>query len=106
MNDLFQCDYYYKWTIYADEVFKVNSNYKYKISKTEKDVHGKTVCDIPEPMGEFGVYNVTLRDDHCLFNVEKDPVNIYLCRYFVNLFISFITKRANFITSRVFQFFC
>lgn len=77
----FQCDYYKKWIVYADDVFKVNSNYRYKISKTEDDVRGATLCNIFEPMGEFGVYNVTFNDTHCSFQTEKEPVNIYLRKY-------------------------
>ncbi|XP_044748366.1 heparan-alpha-glucosaminide N-acetyltransferase-like [Coccinella septempunctata] len=73
-----QCDYYMKWKVFASDVFRVNSNYKYKISSSPNDVKDNILCDIPEPMGEYGVYNVTLDDTHCTFQVEKEPVNIYL----------------------------
>lgn len=77
-RECLECDFYKHWTIYADEVLQVNSNYKYKISTSEFDSKKETLCNIMEPMGEFGVYNLTFNDTNCFFQTEKEPVNIYL----------------------------
>lgn len=48
---------------------------------TTSRAHFRTsVCSLPQRhLGHLGVYNLTIRDDGCQFDVLKEPANLTLC---------------------------
>lgn len=39
-----------------------------------------SICSLPQRhLGHLGVYNLTIRDDGCQFEVLKEPANLTLC---------------------------
>ncbi|KAK9881463.1 hypothetical protein WA026_016348 [Henosepilachna vigintioctopunctata] len=73
-----ECDYYKVASIYNREELKVNMNYKYLISRNISYNAQGVLCSLTEPIGEFGVYNMTFDEKQCSVETLLDPVNIYL----------------------------
>lgn len=40
------------------------------------------ICNLSPEAGQFGIYNVNVvNKTHCELSIEKQAVNIYLCKY-------------------------